>query len=154
MREGTPGYELTVDGREFAGAMRTLGRTSKRSAASEMTLTYAGGELVAEISGAAVGVSAEGAWLGTVTISRKAIEVLARLDAGKTILTVTPDERLKVGSTFLSCPSRHFGVDRLTCRSIPRSFNCSVCVTPTRMRISSPPGYSKRWKVRKTSSVK
>ncbi len=103
MSEESTEYQLTVDGREFTDAMRLLVRTSKRSAANEMTLTYADGDLVAEISGAATGVPAEGTWPGTVTLSRNAINAFARVEAGKTVLAVTPDERLKVGGTSFPC---------------------------------------------------
>jgi hypothetical protein len=114
MSEDTPEYELTVDGGKFADAMRLLARTSKRSAANEMTLAYADGELVAEISGAAAGVPAEGTWPGTVTLSLRATSVFARVEAGKTVLAVTPDERLKVGGTSFPCrraPLRNLSID-------------------------------------------
>lgn len=96
-------YQLAVDGAEFADAMRLLVRTSKRSAANEMTLTFSDGELIAEISGAAVGVSAEGTWPGAVTLTRDAASALARVGTGSIVVAVTPDERLKAGGTSFAC---------------------------------------------------
>lgn len=112
MSKGGTTYELTVDGRELTDAMRLLVR-SKRSAGKEMTLTFAD-ERVAEISGAAVGVAAKGTWPGTVTLTRNATSSLARVGKEKNVLTVTPDERLKVGGTSFRCrraPLRSVSID-------------------------------------------
>ncbi|CAN5703381.1 hypothetical protein BH23GEM9_BH23GEM9_20240 [soil metagenome] len=114
MSDDNTTYELTVNGSEFADAMRLLDRTSKRSAANEMTLTFADGELVGEISGAAVGVPAEGTWPGTVTLTRTATSAFARAGTEKIVIAVTSDDRLKVGGTSFACrraPLRSVSID-------------------------------------------
>jgi hypothetical protein len=107
-------HELVVDGAEFAKSIRLLVRTSGDSAASEFTLRFEDGEIVADVAGASVSIPARGTWSGVVTVHRRALAVLATIAGGPTPIVITEDGMLRVGGLSFTCrftPLTHLNLD-------------------------------------------
>jgi len=95
---------VTVDSRELAEAWATLKRTTVAKNRGELLVLYRDGELTFELGGAAIGVEADGKWVGQARLdSARIFALLPHLPKHGPLKVFRDGERIRIDTIGFRC---------------------------------------------------